>query len=168
MLGADFVTWHLAIDLIGAGLATLLVNSQVLVVAVLAWLLFGERPHRSILAVIPVVLMGVALVSGLGSSDAFGTNPPASGCGNIHRHSHPAGIDDGVGGDPVRRTTLGPPAHRSRAGPGGGGSDSSRQRQAPPSGADGSVTARALAAPQLRCNAHTSSPRSRDDAGARS
>lgn len=75
LLGIDWVTWHLSIDLIGTGLATLLANTQVVVVAVLAWLLFGERPSGVVLGVIPVMLAGVALVSGLGREDAFGTDP---------------------------------------------------------------------------------------------
>jgi len=75
LLGLDVVVWHLSIDYIGAGLATLIANSQVIVVAVAAWLLFGERPSRQIVIAIPVVLFGVALVSGLGRGDSFGSNP---------------------------------------------------------------------------------------------
>ncbi|MFP3914958.1 MAG: DMT family transporter [Actinomycetota bacterium] len=75
MLGADFTTWHLAIEHIGTGLATLLVNTQVVIVAVLAWVIFGERPSRVVAAAIPVVLAGVALVSGMGQDDAFGADP---------------------------------------------------------------------------------------------
>lgn len=74
-LGVDVVTWHVAIDLIGAGLATLLANTQVVFVATAAWILFGERPNRTILTAIPVILVGVALVSGVGQVEAFGQNP---------------------------------------------------------------------------------------------
>lgn len=75
MLGADFITWHLSIDHIGAGLATLLANSQVVIVAVLAWLIFGEKPSRIVMVAIPLLLVGVALVSGLGRADSYGENP---------------------------------------------------------------------------------------------
>lgn len=75
LLGIDVVAWHASIDHIGAGLATLLANSQVVIVAFLAWLILGERPARAVVLAVPVVLVGVTLVSGLGRDDAFGENP---------------------------------------------------------------------------------------------
>lgn len=75
MLGGDFICWHLAIDQIGTGLATLIANCQVVIVAVLAWWLLGEKPARIVLVAIPGVLGGLALVSGLGRQDSFGANP---------------------------------------------------------------------------------------------
>ncbi|HLF43987.1 MAG TPA: DMT family transporter [Acidimicrobiia bacterium] len=75
LLAVDMVAWHNAIGHIGAGLATLIANSQVVFVAIAAWLILGERPSRRIVIAIPVVLIGVAMVSGLGRGDAFGSNP---------------------------------------------------------------------------------------------
>ena len=75
LLGLDIVVWHISIEYIGSGLATLIANSQVIVVAITAWLFFGERPSRQVAIAIPVVLLGVSLVSGLGRGDAFGSNP---------------------------------------------------------------------------------------------
>jgi drug/metabolite transporter (DMT)-like permease len=75
VLGLDIVVWHISIEYIGAGLSTLIANSQVVVVAVTAWLMFGEKPSRQVTTAIPIVLLGVALVSGLGRGDAFGSNP---------------------------------------------------------------------------------------------
>ena len=75
LLGLDMVLWHISIEYIGAGLSTLIANSQVIVVAVVAWLFLGERPSRQIAIAIPVVLFGVALVSGLGRGDSFGSKP---------------------------------------------------------------------------------------------
>ena len=75
LLGLDVVVWHISIEYIGAGLSTLIANAQVIVVAVVAWLFMGERPSRQIVLAIPVVLFGVALVSGLGRGDSFGSNP---------------------------------------------------------------------------------------------
>lgn len=75
MLGIDIVLWHEAIDFIGAGLATLIANSQVIWVTFGAWIIHKERPGSRVLATVPVVLFGVALVSGLGQDDAFGANP---------------------------------------------------------------------------------------------
>lgn len=75
VLGLDVVVWHISIEYIGAGLSTLIANSQVIVVAVVAWLFLSERPSRQIVIAIPVVLFGVALVSGLGRGDSFGSSP---------------------------------------------------------------------------------------------
>lgn len=74
-LGADTVAWHNSIDFIGAGLATLIANTSVIFVAIGAWVLLGERPLRTTLASIPVILVGVAMVSGVGQGDAFGVDP---------------------------------------------------------------------------------------------
>jgi drug/metabolite transporter (DMT)-like permease len=71
----DLTSWHHAIEYVGAGLATVLGNLQVLVVGVVAWILLGERPSRSILIALPVVLVGVVLISGAVGSDAYGAAP---------------------------------------------------------------------------------------------
>jgi drug/metabolite transporter (DMT)-like permease len=72
---ADLVLWHNAIDLVGAGLATVLGNTQVVLVGLLAWALLGERPHRSSIAAIPIVGIGVVLISGALEQGAYGSNP---------------------------------------------------------------------------------------------
>jgi drug/metabolite transporter (DMT)-like permease len=71
----DLMFWHHAIEAVGAGLATVLGNLQVLVVGVVAWLAFGERPSRNTFLALPVVLVGVALISGAIGGRAFGANP---------------------------------------------------------------------------------------------
>jgi drug/metabolite transporter (DMT)-like permease len=73
---ADLLSWHHAVDAVGAGLATVLGNLQVIVVALVAWLVFGERPPRSVLMGLPIVLGGVVLISGVIGSDAYGVDPP--------------------------------------------------------------------------------------------
>ena len=70
----DLTTWHHAIEYVGAGLATVLGNLQVLVVGLVAWVIFRERPSRSVLLALPVVLVGVALIAGVGGG-AYGSNP---------------------------------------------------------------------------------------------
>jgi drug/metabolite transporter (DMT)-like permease len=72
---ADLTFWHHAILVVGAGLATVLGNLQVLVVGIVAWLLFGERPSRTVFVSLPIVLVGVVLISGLVGSGAYGSNP---------------------------------------------------------------------------------------------
>jgi drug/metabolite transporter (DMT)-like permease len=72
---ADLVLWHRAIEQVGAGLATVLGNTQVVLVGLLAWALLAERPHRSSLTAIPVVGLGVVLISGALEGDAYGQDP---------------------------------------------------------------------------------------------
>ena len=73
---ADLVLWHHAIEQVGAGLATVLGNTQVVLVGLLAWLLLRERPATSSVAAIPVVGVGVVLISGVLERGAYGDNPP--------------------------------------------------------------------------------------------
>ena len=54
----DLMLWHHAIEYVGAGLATVLGNLQVIIVGVVAWLAFGERPSRATLLALPIVLIG--------------------------------------------------------------------------------------------------------------
>ena len=74
-LGLDLAFWHKAIDLIGAGLATVLGNTQVVFVGLFAWALYGERPSRWAVIAIPTVLTGVVLISGAGTQGAYGEDP---------------------------------------------------------------------------------------------
>ncbi|MGZ8739298.1 MAG: DMT family transporter, partial [Gaiellaceae bacterium] len=60
---------------VGAGLAAVLGNVQVVLVGLLAWILLGERPHRSSLGAIPIVAIGVILISGVLEQGAYGSNP---------------------------------------------------------------------------------------------
>jgi drug/metabolite transporter (DMT)-like permease len=72
---ADLVLWHNSIDQVGAGLATVLGNTQVVLVGLVTWLLLREQPERSALAAIPVVGLGVVLISGVVEKGAYGSNP---------------------------------------------------------------------------------------------
>ena len=72
----DLAFWHHSIDAVGAGLATVLGNLQVVVVAVVAWMIFGEQPNRRTLAALPIILAGVVLISGVVGANAYGVDPP--------------------------------------------------------------------------------------------
>jgi drug/metabolite transporter (DMT)-like permease len=77
-LAGDLVLWSHAIDAIGAGLGTVVTNLQVLVISLLAWLILGERPRRSLVLASPIMLAGLVLVGGLadvGGPRAYGTDP---------------------------------------------------------------------------------------------
>ncbi|WP_305093589.1 DMT family transporter [Prescottella sp. R16] len=74
LLGVDFALWSQSIMLIGAGISTVLVNIQVVVVPLLAFLVFGTRIPRRFLGVVPVLFAGIALTGGIGSGAAAGPN----------------------------------------------------------------------------------------------
>ena len=72
---ADLILWHHSIEDVGAGLATVLANIQVVVVPLVAWAVLSERPSRRVLAALPIALLGVLLISGVLQSGAYGTDP---------------------------------------------------------------------------------------------
>ena len=76
-LAIDLVLWNHAIADVGAGIATVLGNLQVLFVTAAAWAVFHERPARRFLLALPVVLTGVVLVSGLIGATQAGLHPLA-------------------------------------------------------------------------------------------
>jgi drug/metabolite transporter (DMT)-like permease len=76
-LAVDLVLWNHAIADVGAGVATVLGNLQVLFVAAFAWLVLRERPDRRYLLMLPVVLAGVVLVSGMLGGHGAGLHPAA-------------------------------------------------------------------------------------------
>lgn len=74
-LAVDLIVWHRSIEYVGAGLATVLGNTQVLLVGVAAWVLFRERPSAVVMAAIPVAMCGVVLISGVLEEGAYGDDP---------------------------------------------------------------------------------------------
>lgn len=72
---ADLTFWHHSIAAVGAGLATVLGNVQVVLVGLIAWAALGERPEGRALVAVPVVLFGVVLISGVIGSAAYGDDP---------------------------------------------------------------------------------------------
>jgi drug/metabolite transporter (DMT)-like permease len=75
MFAADLTFWHHSIAAVGAGLATVLGNIQVVLVGLLAWAALGERPERRTLVAIPIVFLGVILISGVIGAEAYGDDP---------------------------------------------------------------------------------------------
>jgi drug/metabolite transporter (DMT)-like permease len=75
MMGVAFTLWNYSIAYVGAGLATVLGNSQVLFVGLFAWWAFRERPPASTAFAVPLVLGGLVLVTGVGRPDAYGADP---------------------------------------------------------------------------------------------
>jgi len=78
VLAADLIVWDHAIAEIGAGLGTVVGNLEVLIISVLAWVILGERPRRSLVLASPVMLAGLVLVGGLADgegSQTYGADP---------------------------------------------------------------------------------------------
>jgi drug/metabolite transporter (DMT)-like permease len=72
---ADLLLWHHSIGDIGAGLATVLANIQVVLVPLAAWAVLSERPSRRVLVALPIALLGVVLISGALEHGAYGRDP---------------------------------------------------------------------------------------------
>lgn len=64
LLGVDMVCWAASIHEVGAGIATVLINVQVLVFPVLARVFSGTRLPGRFLLTVPIMLTGVALAGG--------------------------------------------------------------------------------------------------------
>ena len=71
----DFLAYHSTVDWIGTGIGTLIGNSQVIIVTLMSWWLFGERPNISILISLPIVMIGLVLISGVLDDDPYGEYP---------------------------------------------------------------------------------------------
>ncbi len=72
---ADLILWHHSIGDIGAGLATVLANIQVVLVPLVAWMWLAEKPGSRVLAALPLALLGVLLISGVVEHGAYGHDP---------------------------------------------------------------------------------------------
>ncbi|GAA4608261.1 DMT family transporter [Actinoallomurus liliacearum] len=74
LLAGDILLWNQAIADSGAGIATVIVNAQVILVPLLGWIFLRERPTAAFAAVVPVMLAGVALAGGIVGGGS-GKNP---------------------------------------------------------------------------------------------
>ena len=75
ILAPDMLSYHSSMIFIGIGIATLIGNSQVIIVTLASWKLFGEKPNQAILLSLPVVIIGLALISGIADKDPYGEDP---------------------------------------------------------------------------------------------
>ena len=75
LFAADLVCWHRSIADVGAGLATVLGNLQVVLVAFIAWAVLGERPGNRVMVAVPVVFTGAVMISGVLEQGAYGDDP---------------------------------------------------------------------------------------------
>jgi drug/metabolite transporter (DMT)-like permease len=106
LFAIDLVAWHYSIDYIGAGLATVLGNLQVVLVGLTAWLVLAERPEARVLVAVPPAFVGIVLISGAFEDGAYGADPTKGALyGMITALSYTAFIllirQSGTGGAPA-------------------------------------------------------------------
>lgn len=75
LFAGDMLWWTQSIPEVGAGLSTVLVNIQVAIVPLLAYLVDRERSGPRFLWSLPVILVGVLLAGGIFEHAVGGTNP---------------------------------------------------------------------------------------------
>ena len=75
LFAGDMLWWTQSIPEVGAGLSTVLVNTQVAIVPLLGWLVDGERITRRFAWALPAILAGVLLAGGVFEHGVRGTNP---------------------------------------------------------------------------------------------
>lgn len=75
LFALDLMTWSTSVDLVGAGLATVIANMQVVIVPLVGWAVLRERPSARVFAGIVLVVIGAALVSGVLEEEAYGADP---------------------------------------------------------------------------------------------
>jgi drug/metabolite transporter (DMT)-like permease len=73
----DALWWTQSIGEVGAGLSTVLVNAQVVLVPLLALAVDRERVTRLFLALLPVMSVGIVLAGGVWEGGVGGTDPAA-------------------------------------------------------------------------------------------
>lgn len=75
LLALDLILWHLALEDVGAGLGTVLGNTQVVFMVALGWTVFDERLTPRSASGTALVLAGVILISGMLEAAPFGGHP---------------------------------------------------------------------------------------------
>jgi drug/metabolite transporter (DMT)-like permease len=76
-LSVDLVLFNHTIADVGAGVSTVIGSLYVPFVAVLAWVVLRERPGRRYLTALPVMVLGLVLVSGLAEGGGTALHPAA-------------------------------------------------------------------------------------------
>lgn len=63
-IGIDYSFYNTSIGLIGPGLATVLINLQIVFLPLIAWMVEGRRPMKQLAIIVPMMVGGVALAAG--------------------------------------------------------------------------------------------------------
>ncbi|KXH86107.1 DMT family transporter [Sporosarcina sp. HYO08] len=64
-LGIDFTAWNYSIYYVGSGIASILLNLQIIILPALAFLIDKEKVPRSFFIVAPIMILGVVLSGGV-------------------------------------------------------------------------------------------------------
>ena len=75
-LGIDYAAWTASIFKVGAGVSTVLLNFQVIVLPLLAWAFDKEPVSRRFMLAAPVMLLGISMLGGLWNSSELGPEVP--------------------------------------------------------------------------------------------
>lgn len=75
-LGIDFTAWNFSIYYVGSGIASVLLNLQVIILPALAFLFDRERIPKSYFIVAPIMILGVVMTGGIFDGPAEATAGP--------------------------------------------------------------------------------------------
>lgn len=75
LLAADLVLWQRSVQDVGAGLATVLGNSQLVFVVLVSALVLGERITARVAIAIGAMMVGIVLISGALEENPYGAEP---------------------------------------------------------------------------------------------
>lgn len=75
LLAVDMILWHAAVDDVGAGLGTVLANTQVIFMVAIAWAVLDERLRVHVAIGITLAITGVVLISGVLEEAPYGGHP---------------------------------------------------------------------------------------------
>jgi drug/metabolite transporter (DMT)-like permease len=105
-LGIDYAAWTAAIYEVGAGISTVLINVQVVVLPLLALIVDREPVAKRFLWALPLMMLGMSLVGGLWNTSALGSRALFGTMLGLL-----AGLGYGVYLFLTRRATRGEPRH---------------------------------------------------------
>ncbi|MDY5133163.1 DMT family transporter [Actinotignum urinale] len=64
-LGIDFACWNFSIFFVGAGIASILLNLQVIIVPMLAWIFDKYHVPKSFIVLVPIFIVGIVMTGGV-------------------------------------------------------------------------------------------------------
>lgn len=64
-LGIDFTAWNYSIFFVGSGVASVLLNLQIIILPAMAIIFDGFRPRRRYYVLVPIMILGVVLTGGV-------------------------------------------------------------------------------------------------------
>lgn len=77
-LGVDFTAWNYSIFYVGSGIASILLNLQVIILPALAFFFDKERIPKSYFIIAPIMILGVVMSGGVFNDTSVVTEGPAT------------------------------------------------------------------------------------------